>query len=90
MSTTVPDASPRLSSQYEIGNALGRLNSDRPALGQRCTEIVPIARAIRFMLHALDLHQQNTGHSLEKIASDIRRGRIEIRFEGSRAKVITP
>jgi hypothetical protein len=75
---------------YEVANALGRLNSDRPKLGARCVEAVPLARAIRYMLQALDLHQQNTGHTVERIGRDIRAGRIELRLEGNRAKVITP
>ena len=76
--------------QYEIVNALGRLNSDRPKLGQACTEEVPVARAIRYMLHALDLHQQATGHSTAKIARDIRKGRIEMRLDGNRIVIVTP
>jgi hypothetical protein len=89
MSAIAPDAgSTKIG--YEVANALGRLNSDRPLLGARCTEAVPIARAVRFMLQALDLHQQQTGHSTERIARDIRRGRIELRLDGNRAKVITP
>ena len=76
--------------RYEIANALGRLNADRPKLGTRCTSEVTIARAIRYMLHALDLYQQASGRSAEQVARDVKRGRIEVRFDGSRVVVVTP
>lgn len=89
MATATAEA-PRAAIGYEVANALGRLNADRPKLGKACTSEVSVARAIRFMLHALDLHQQNTGASAEQIARDIRAGRIEVRLHGSRAVVVTP
>lgn len=82
--------SPQVQAGYEVANALGRLNADRPRLGEACVSQVPVAQAIRFMLHALDLHQQNSGHSLERIRRDIRAGRIEVRLSGNHAVVVTP
>ena len=87
---TAPEPAGTTKTGYEVANALGRMNADRPKLGAACTSQVPVAKAVRFMLMALDLHQQNTGHSAERIARDIRRGRIEVRFRGGRAVVITP
>lgn len=92
MATQTPTESgaARVRGGYEIANALGRLNADRPKLGQRCTEEVTIARVVRYFLHALDLYQQATGCSLEHIAHLIRVGRIELRLQGGRAVVVTP
>lgn len=88
MSATATPDSPQLSGGYEIANALGRLNADRPKLGARCTENVVIAKVVRLFLHGLDLHQQSTGHSTTRIARDIRAGRIEMRFNGSKIVLI--
>jgi hypothetical protein len=90
MSAVATNTSPQASVGYEVVNALGRLNSDRPKLGEACTEQVPVARAVRYLLHALDLHQQATGHSCAKIARDIRKGRIEMRLDGDRIVIVTP
>lgn len=80
--------SPQLSGGYEIVNALGRLNADRPKLGERCTSTVTIAKALRLLLHALDLHQQQTGKTVEQINRDIRKGKIEMRFIGPRVVLV--
>ena len=90
MGAPTADAARPRGDSYEIANALGRLNADRPKLADACMGQVPVAKAIKFMLQAIDLHQQNTGASPEKIARDIRAGRIELRLRGGRAVVITP
>lgn len=80
--------SPRLSGGYEIVNALGRLNADRPKLGARCTDNVALAKVLRLFLHALDLHQQQTGKTVAQINRDIRAGKIEMRFMGPRVVLV--
>lgn len=89
-SDTTKDAAGTIRSGYEIANALGRLNADRPKLGDRCLDAVPVAKAIRFMLHALDLHMQATGLSAEGVARQIRDGKIELRLNGNMAVVVCP
>jgi hypothetical protein len=86
MSATAPE----IKTGYEIANALGRLNSDRPKLGEACMSQVPVAKAVRYMLMALDLYQQQTGKSAEQIGRDVARGRIELRLDGNRATVVCP
>ena len=82
--------SPQIETGYEIANALGRLNADRPKLGNRCVNAVPIARAVRYMLHALDLYAQASGRTAEQVNRDIAAGRIELRLDGENMIVVTP
>lgn len=82
--------SPKVSGGYEIANALGRLNADRPKLGVRCTDAVPVAKAIRYALHALDLYAQASGRTAAQVNHDIERGRIEMRVDGDRIVIVTP
>ena len=56
---------------YEPANALGELNRTRPKLGKRCTECVPLARAVRLYLNMIDLYAKGKGiqDDLAKIAA---------------------
>lgn len=82
--------SPDIKAGYEIANALGRLNADKPFLGKRCTEVVEYAKALRYFLNALHLYKRNSGATLDQIAREIRQGRIELRLDGARIVVVTP
>jgi hypothetical protein len=81
---------PRVQAGYEVANALGRLNADRQLLGARCMEEVVIAKSIRYVLFALDLYAQATGRTAAQVARDVRKGRVEVRMNGSRMTVVTP
>jgi hypothetical protein len=91
-STSVQTAptSPRIASHYEIGNALGRLNADKPAIARRCIEVVEYARIIRYILNALDGYQDRSGESLDALQRHIRAGRVEVRCIGNEIVVVTP
>jgi hypothetical protein len=82
--------SPRVQAGYEVANALGRLNADKPFIGQRCTEVVTYARALRYLINAIHLYRRQSGATYDQIAHDIRRGRIEVRYDGNRIVVVTP
>ncbi len=88
VASVASEASPRIG--YEVANALGRLNADRPKLGAVCVNEVVKARAVRYMLHALDLYQQQSGRTPEQINRDVATGRIELRLDGHHAVVVTP
>jgi hypothetical protein len=87
---STPEVARPRGGQYEIANALGRLNADRPKLGARCLDAVPVARAVRYMLHALDLYATQNGLTPERVAHDVVMGRVELRLYGNRAVVVTP
>lgn len=91
MSTITPEAASeptRMTGGYEIANVLGRMNADRPKLGDACVNEVPVAKAIKFMLSALDLHCREADLTPHQVAKMIRKGRIEIQFDGPFATVI--
>lgn len=46
---------------YEIANALGRLNSDQPRLGETASRTTSYARAIAYFLRIIDLYCQGRG-----------------------------
>lgn len=87
MSATA-EQSPKLEAGYEVANALGRLNADRPKLATRCTNVVTVAKAIRLVLHMLDLHMQATGMTPEQVARDVRLGKIEMRISGGEITMV--
>jgi len=80
----------RIENRYEIGNALGRLNADRPFLARRVVQATEFARAVRFVLNAIDGYQDRSGDSLDQVARHIRKGRIEVRRNGDKIVVVTP
>lgn len=84
------DTSPSLSSNYEVGNVLGRLNADKPAIGKKCTEVVEYAKIIRWVLNAIDGYQDRSGESLDTLRRHIHQGRLEVRCIGNRIIIVTP
>ena len=75
---------------YTIGNALGRLNSDRPRLADRCVTAVPYARLVRHVLQVLDMYAQQSGKGPEQVAQDVQAGRIHMRSQGNTIVLTTP
>lgn len=83
-------SSPRIQGGYEVGNALGRLNADKPFLGKKCVEAVEYARILRYVLNAIDGYQDRSGDNLDTLRRHIRQGRVEVRCVGNRVVVVTP
>lgn len=79
--SAVSEPSPKLGGGYEIVNALGRMNADRPKLATACVEKVTLAKVARLVLHVFDLHAQQTARTPERIAHDLATGQIEVRYE---------
>ena len=75
---------------YEVANALGQMNADRPRLGELCTSCVPIAKLVRYVLNALDLYGQREAKDAFLVARDIDAGRVELRCHGARSVGVTP
>lgn len=82
--------SPRISSDYEIGNALGRLNADKPLIAQRCIEHPEYARIVRWVLNAIDGWQDRSGEPVDMVGRLIRHGKIEVRCVGNRITIVVP
>lgn len=87
---TPTSTSPRIEAGYEVVNALGRLNADKPAIGKRCTEVTEYAKIIRWVLNAIDGYQDRSGESLDTLRRHIHQGRVEVRCVGDKITVVVP